>query len=260
LLYAAFALWLMLIVLTAVGVQRLWAALVRPVWVQWALLPGTLVAQMAYIFGALITGGEIRRARLLPRKGDRTSPDAPAAEASPRVKFLGPAVASLMVLLACGGGILLANWLLGDTVIQQFVLSRGVLGMPKLAQELPTSWTALWDQLAGQVRLLQRMFETLGGVDWLDWRTPLFVYLAACLSVRLGPAGRDLRPALAAVLFVAAVIAVVGLVSDGFERLLLDLWPLLTYVWANLLVLLTVTLLVRGAVALIRVISGRPSR
>ena len=259
-LYAAFALWLLLIVLTAVGVQRLWTSLVRPVWVHWALLPGTLVAQMAYIFGALITGGEVRHARLLPRKGDARSPDAPAAEASPRVKFLGPAVASLMVLLACGGCILLANWLLGDTVIQRFVLSHGVLDVPKLPQELPGSWAGLWDRLVGQVRLLQRMFETLGGVEWLDWRTPLFVYLAACLSVRLAPGGRDLRPALAAVLFVAALIAAAGIASERFERLLLDLWPLLTYVWANLLTLLTVTLLVRGAAALAGIAAGRRPR
>ncbi len=257
--YAAFALWLVLIVLTAVGVQRLWAALVRPVWVQWALLPGTLVAQMAYIFGSLITGGEVRKARLLPRKGDSQSSDAPA-EASPRVKLIGPAVASLMVLVACGAGIVLANRLLGDTVIRRFMLSRGVLDLPELPRRPPTTWTGLWDQLALHVRLLQRMFETLAEIDWLNWRTPLFVYLAACLSVRLAPGGGDLRPALASVLFAAGVIAAIAAVSDGFEKLLTDLWPLLTYVWANLLMLLTVTLLVHAAVALAGMISGKQRR
>lgn len=256
-LYASLALWLLLIVLTAVGVQRLWTALVRPVWVQWALLPGTLVAQMAYIFGSLITGGEVRKARLLPKKGEPKDSDAAAAETSPRMKFLGPAVASLMVLLACGAGILLANRLLGDTVVQRFVMSRGFINIPKLPRELPTSWPHLWTQLEHQVRLLRLMFETLGDIDWLNWRTPLFVYLAACLSVRLAPAGKDLRAALAAVLFIAAVIAGIGTVSARFERLLLDIWPVLTYVWANLLMLLTVSLLVHAAVALVRTISGK---
>ncbi|MGC9455129.1 MAG: hypothetical protein ACP5HU_09730 [Phycisphaerae bacterium] len=256
-LYAAFALWLLLIVLTAVGVQRLWAALVRPVWVQWALLPGTLVAQMAYIFGSLITGGEVRKARLLPKKGEPKDSDAAAAETSPRMKLLGPAVASLMVLLACGAGILLANRLLGDTVVQKFVMSRGVVNIPSLPQELPTSWSALWGQVEEHIALLRLMFETLGDIDWLDWRTPLFVYLAACLSVRLAPAGKDLRAALAAVVFVAAVVAGVGLASDRFENWLLDLWPVLTYVWANLLMLLTVSLLVHAVVALMRTVSGK---
>jgi len=68
-IYAAFTLWFFLILFVAIGVHRLWAGLVGARPVGWALLPGTLVAEMAYILGCLITGGEIRRANLFPTRG-----------------------------------------------------------------------------------------------------------------------------------------------------------------------------------------------
>ena len=64
-IYAAFSVYLLGILFTAMGVYRLWAGIVKPGRVNWALLPGTVVAEMAYIFGSLITGGEIRRAKLM---------------------------------------------------------------------------------------------------------------------------------------------------------------------------------------------------
>ena len=70
-IYAAFTLWLVLILFAGIGVYRLWTKLVKPAWVNWALLPGTVVSEMAYIFGCLITGGEIRRAKLMPDGGGR---------------------------------------------------------------------------------------------------------------------------------------------------------------------------------------------
>jgi len=36
-----------------------------------------------------------------------------------------------------------------------------------------------------------------------------------------------------------------------------DLWPLLTYVWATLLLLLILTLLIRSVVGLIKVLAGK---
>jgi hypothetical protein len=68
-----------------------------------------------------------------------------------------------------------------------------------------------------------------------------------------------MRPTLAAVLFLAGVVAVLGLLWSRFDSLMHDLWPLLTYVWATLLLLLAVTLLIHGLVALIRILAGRTS-
>lgn len=257
-LYAAFVLWLLLIVFLGTGVYRLWAGITRPAWVNWALLPGTLVAEMAYIFGCLITGGEIRHARLMPADSSKgaAADGEPATDASPRLKVLGPIVASLLALAACAAAILAANALLGEAVLDQFNRHGGSI----LPKALPTGWDAFWKQLSGQVALLKATCETLPDLDWLDWRVPLFAYLALCLSVRLGPVRRDLRATLAAAIVVAGVIAIIAAMSKKFSSLMEDLWPLLGYIYATLLLALLASLVIKGIIALAGVLRGGEKR
>jgi len=86
---------------------------------------------------------------------------------------------------------------------------------------------------------------------------PLFVYLSACLSVRLAPTTRPVRPTLAAAVLLAAVIAGIGAISGGLRHLINDIWPLLTYIYATLLFLLAVSGLVKGLVALAKALTER---
>ena len=256
-IYAAFTLWLFLVLFAGVGIYRLWTKMVKPAWVHWALLPGTLVSEMAYIFGCLITGGEIRRAKLIemPGKGKAGGAE-PTTDASPGLKLLGPLLASLLAVIACIAAMLLARNLLGASIIESFVVNKGLLtgGLP---QRLPLSWDEFWRQLDDQVLLLRRMCETFGSSSWLTWRGMLFAYLAACLSIRLSPVTRPMRPTLAAVVVMAAVIALIGLIWQEFSGLMSDIWPLLTYIWASLLFLLVVTLLIHGITALARILAGK---
>ena len=60
-IYIWFVIWMFLLLAMAAGVYALLARLMSPAAVQWLLLPGTLVSEVAYMFGMLITGGEIRR-------------------------------------------------------------------------------------------------------------------------------------------------------------------------------------------------------
>ena len=262
-MYAAFAVWMLLLVFMGMGVYKLWSRLVPAAWVNWVLLPGTIVSEMAYIFGCLITGGEIRRAKLLisPRTaGGRRRPgddSAPTTEATQRLKVLGPLIASLLSIVACGAAIVLVHSLLGEPVIESFYLVDGLFSVTYLEKSLPSGWAAMWDQLGRQLDMLRRMCETWGEVDWLDWRVPLFVYLAACLSIRLTPVGRDLRFTLGAAVIFVDLIAGVGVLSDRFTHLVEDIWPLLTYVYATLLFLLTLTLTLQGAVFLVRALMGK---
>jgi len=260
-IYAAFTVWLFGIVFLGVGVFRVWTSVAKPLWVNWALLPGTLVSEMAYILGCLITGGEIRKARLLESPGSSGGGDSgPATEANQRLKVAGPIVASLLAVLACMGAILLVRRLLGAPVMDTF-LGGGLLGPAELPKALPAGWDALWAQLEGHLALLRRMCETLGRLEWLAWRVPLFVYLSICFSVRLAPVGRDLRATLAALVAVAGVVAAVGALSDRFTNLLADdLWPLVTYIWALLLTLLALSLLARGVVSLVQILAGKAGR
>lgn len=245
------------------GVYVLWTRMLKPAWIHWALLPGTVISEMAYIFGCLITGGEIRRAKLLdaPASGDgrkrRTDGAELAAEATSRLRIAGPILAALISMTACGAAIVLAHSLLGEPVLRKFSILDGVVRTMALPESLPTSWEGLWDHLARQLGILRRMCETWGEVDWLDWRVPLFVYLAICLSVRLAPARRNLRFTLAAGVVIAGVIALAGAVSKQFTHLIEDVWPLLTYVYATVLFLLALTLLIRGMVLVVRALAGK---
>lgn len=251
-IYVAFALWMFLILFMAIGVHALWSRMVRPAWVSWALLPGTVVSEMAYIFGCLITGGEVRRAKILPGAGEgKSGRDCePATDVTPRLKVIGPTVASLAAVVACVGGIVLAHTFLGEPVIREFV---GRFGSAALPRGVPLSATAFWDQFRIQGALLERMTDTWTRVDWLDWRAGLFVYLTICFAVRLSPGRRDLRFALLGVLVLTGTLAAIEAVRGD---LLGQIWPLLTYVWTALLFLLLVTLLLQGIVALVQVVLG----
>ena len=260
-IYAAFTMWLVFTVFAGIGVYRMWAALGKPSQVNCALLPGTLVSQMAYIFGCLITGGEIKNAKMVPDRGD-SGGGAPQTSDSPRLKVVGPLVASLMSLAACGAAILLVHAALGKPVIDSFTQEApGSLfseaTRTELPKALPRSWDAGWKLAADQVHLVKHTCETWWEMDWKNWRVVLFVYLAICLAVRLGPVSRPIRPTLCAVCAIAGAIAIIGAIDKDFINLMDDIWPLLTYVWASLLSLLAGTLVVLGAVTMWRIVTGK---
>jgi len=261
-IYAAFSAYLLGILFAALAVYRLWADLLKPAWVNWALLPGTVVSEMAYIFGCLITGGEVRRAKLMPTgqsagkpgKGSGGADGEPTTEAAPKLRTVGPVIAAFMSIVACGAGILIAHALLGEPVIEQFTSEPGTVVLSGELKSLPTATGQFWDQLSRHVDLLHRMAATWVELDWLDWRVPLFVYLATCLSIRLAPVRRSLRATLMAVIVLAGIIALIGAVWGRFDGLMDDLWPLVMYVWATLLLLLAISLIIRGVVGLIRAV------
>lgn len=257
-IYAAFTVWLLLILFMGMGVYSLWTSITRPLWINWALLPGTVVSEMAYIFGCLITGGEIKRAKLLDSgSSGGKGGAAPATQAAPRLKVAGPIIASLLAIVGCGAAILVADACLGETVIATFAPPKQATSLP---HALPDSWEAFWTQAKNQLQLVKRFCETLTEIDWKNWRVPLFVYAALCLSVRLSPAGRPIRPTLAAVVVIAAAIALTGAIWKKFANLMQDIWPLLSYVWATLLFLLLATLILKGLLALIAALAGKTSK
>jgi hypothetical protein len=160
-------------------------------------------------------------------------------------------------IVACAGAVLFVHAFLGEPVMDRFAAT---LPAARLPNRLPADLTGFWDQLEAQVSVLRRMFETWRNLEWTNWRVPLFVYLAACLSIRLAPVRRDPRATLGAVVVIAGVIAIIGALSPRFENLMSDVWPLLTYVWANLLFLLVASLVIRGIVALVRILSGKKGK
>ena len=265
-IYFWFAIWLLLIIFAGSGVYSLLSRLANPAIINWVLLPGTIISEMAYIFGCLITGGEIKKAKLMPDGGAKGEGGSAATEASPKLKFIGPAVAALMAIVVCGGAILAAQSLLGAPVVTQFNNQQNSAALPPMysaasfhKKATPESFhgyvNATWDQLHHQATLLRKTTDTLSELKWSDWRVPLFLYLAACLAIRLSPAKRPLRPTLAAAVFISLIIGVIGALTDS--KLMYDLWPLLTFIYSITLLMLVITLAVCGLVTLAKALLGK---
>jgi hypothetical protein len=265
--YVAFGVYLLLIIFAGIGVYKLWTAMVKPAVIDWLLLPGTIVSEMAYIFGCLITGGEIRRAKLIGgeggggKKGGSSGGEGKSAgggggggattETGGGIKYVGPLVASILAIVACGAAMFLANHWLGGPVIEDFRAETS------LSPVLFTTWASFWSFLREQIHLLQRGCEALSALNWRDWHVPLFVYLAACLSIRLAPTRRDMRWTLAAAIFLSGLTALLAYASVRFHHIIDGIWPLVTYVWTTLLLMLLVTLLLKGLIILGMVLVGK---
>ena len=99
-LYVAMTLWLMMIVLSAWGVYRLWSAMVRPRIINMLLLPGTLVAQLGHVVGLLVTGATVNDTTLY--KDDESGDPGATQNAKPRIPILGHRISGALLLLACG--------------------------------------------------------------------------------------------------------------------------------------------------------------
>jgi hypothetical protein len=260
LIYAAFVLWLFLILGMGVGVYRLCSQLVRPTRVNWAILPGTIVSEMAYTFGGLIThvfrnvltGGELKRDKLIDGGSSRKSRSGSKDKSKSRA--FGSVLASLVSIATCAAAIVAAQWLLGRHVMEKFteVWSRS----GKLPEELPMTWPAFWGQLDRLVHLQRSTCEALVRLEWAQWQVTVFVYLSMCLAVRLTPVRGTARQTLAAMLAVAGIVALIAGLAPQAKGLVEQIWPLLTYVWTGLLTLLLMSLLLCGAVTVVRVLAG----
>ena len=101
--YAAMTFWLVVIVFTALGVHQLWSSLIQPRMVNMLLLPGTLVAQLGYILGLLITGGTVNNTTLI--KDDDSGEPETGSEVKTRVPIVGTIVVALLPMIGCAAAI-----------------------------------------------------------------------------------------------------------------------------------------------------------
>ena len=260
-IYLAFIVWFVLILLMGLGVHRLLVSLFPARYVAWVLLPGTLVSELAYVVGSLVTGGQVRRLSLFGSRS-RGAGGETSAEASPHPKLgaLGSVLAGMLALMACVGA-LVGLWVgLGEPVLKDFYVHVNRVGLAELPRSLPDSWRGFWGLLGDQVGLLRRSTETIRLLDWSDWRAWVFVYVASCIVFRMVPVRKELRWYLAGVVVAAGIVAVIGAVAGGFG-VIADLWPLLNFLYAVALLWLAVWLLVHAVVWLVRVLAGKdPAR
>lgn len=244
-LYAAMTFWLMLILLSALGVQRLWAQIVQPKVMNIVLLPGTLVAQLGHVLGLLVTGATVSNTALYQNEsGDPGT----TRDAKPRIPVVGPMVIGLLPLLACAGAIL---------AVARFFGSQAPDGLwdARLPAALPTTLAGVWEMLREQLTMMERLVDVGLRAFPGNWRMWLFVYLMICLTVRMAPFPGNFRGSLGAILLLGLLGAVTGMISGATETCIHASWPVLTLTVSTLLLLLTGSALIRGVVGLSRMIA-----
>ncbi len=248
-LYAALTFWLLVMVLTAWGVHRLWSGMVKAKVLNTILLPGTLVAQVGHVLGLLVTGATISNTTLF-NNDDSGEPET-TRNPKPKVPVIGPVVIGLLPLVACATAIFFVARLLGGPILANMTATS-------VRPALPMTMAGVWQLLRDQITLVESIVYAIGLADFSNWKTAVFLYLLICLTVRIAPISGNLRGALGAILVLGVAGATVSSLFDVADPRVQNAWAVLNLTVATLLLLLIVSLLVRGGVGLVHVIRSEP--
>lgn len=244
-IYIALTFWLLVIVLTAWGVHRLWSEMIPPRIVNAILLPGTLIAQLGHVLGLLITGATVTDTTLY---GDSDSGNPrTTANPKPRIPVIGPVLIGMLPLLACATALFFVAAALGRPVLAD-------LQTVKVGPTLPTTLAGFWQLLHDQITLVEAAVAAGMAADFTDWRTSLFVYLLICLTIRIAPLPGSLRGSLCAIVLLGVGAAAISSLFDIADPRVRQSWSILNLTVATLLFLMMATLVIRGLVALLRLI------
>lgn len=244
-LYAAFVFWALVAMFAARAVYDLLAKLIPTKMLNYLLLPGTLVAQVGYHVALLVTGATINQSRLA---NESTGEPELQADAKPKIPVIGPIVVAVLPMILCGIALYwAADWL----------STRGMVrDVGSLPQSLPYSLGVFWDQAARMVRTLEGTLAVWTNASWSGWSTWGFAYITICLMIRLSPLSKDLRPALLGVGMFGIIGALVSHFTTWPQEKLARFWTNLSFLVANLLLLLFAALAVAALLGLYNILKG----
>lgn len=240
--YASMTFWLLVAAFSALGVHRLWCSIFEPKAVNWALLPGTLVAQLGHILGLLVTGGTVNNTSLI--KDDGSGEPQTPSEPESRLPVLGAVIVALLPLVGCAAAIYWVSRYFGVPIL--LAVDERVAG--KLI--LPTSLSSFFDTTRGAITLVEQLVDAVRTGNYREWRTWVFLYLVICLTVRMAPFAGNLRGSIGAILLTGLISFLVGHLTGMTDSLLSSVWPLVVFCVAVLLMLLMFSLIAKAAVML----------
>lgn len=244
-MYLALTFWLVMVVIVAWGVHRLWLGMVPGKLFHALLLPGTLIAQLGHVLGLLITGATVNNTTLI--KDDESGEPETTPDPKPRVPVIGPIIIGMLPLLACGTGIYFVARELGRTHMER--LSRSAV-----TSALPTSLAGVWQLMRNQVTLVESWVNVTRSANFSNWQTWLFFYLLICFAIRMAPFVGNLRGSLAAIVILGLAAALISSLFDVADPRVQHGWSVLNLTVATLYFLLLVSALLRGLVGLIRIL------
>lgn len=246
--YAQLTFWLVVIVFTALGVHRIWSSLVQPKVVNSLLLPGTLVAQLGHVLGLLVTGGTVNNTTLI--KDDDSGEPETGEDTQTRVPLVGTIIIALLPMTGCAVAIYWVSRYFGTSIL------AGMEAASLSRLPLPTTLDFFFGMLRQSVTLIEQLVSVVRGHDLTDWHTLLFLYLVICLTVRMAPLTGNVRGALGAIVLTGVLAFLAGQIVSATSGSMGTVWPLVTFSVAVLLLLLIVSLVVKGVVCLVKTVGS----
>lgn len=244
--YAAMTFWLFVIVFSALGVHRLWSSLVQPKIVNSILLPGTLVAQLGYILGTLVTGGTVNNTTLV--KDNESCEPETGEDPQSKVPVVGSIILALLPMAGCAVAIYWTARYFGAPFIEAIQQARFNQML------LPTSLPAFFETVRGALGLVEHLVAVVQASDLQNWETLLFLYLVVCLTVRMAPLTGNLRGSLGAIALFGVLAFLLSQITKSQTGAFSTAWPLIVFCVAVLLLLLIFSLLLTGIVNLVKTV------
>ena len=192
----------------------------------------------------MITGGTVENTTLIAdnESGEPQTGEQPKS----KIPLVGAVMIALLPMAGCAVAIYAVSSYLGASIL------GAMASEPVVHLALPTSGPAFFDMLHQSIALVERLVNAIAQSDLTDWQTLLFLYLAACLTVRMAPLSGNIRGALGAIALAGIAVFVIGKTASSAAGMLNTIWTLMSFSVAVLLFLLIVSLLMTGIISLIK--------
>jgi hypothetical protein len=195
-----------------------------------------------------VTGGTVNNTSLI--KDDDSGAPQTGGDAKTRLPMIGAIVTALLPMALCAAAVYWVSRYFGSTIVD------AVNQAPFEEKLLPTSISAFFVALRGVIALVEHLVAVVRQSNWHDWHTLLFYYLVICLIVRMSPLTGNVRGSLGAIALLGLAAFFIGRSTDSGTGPLASAWPLIVFSVAVLMALLVLSLLVTGAVVLVRTLTG----
>jgi hypothetical protein len=158
------------------------------------MLPGTIAHEMCHAVVALLMGARITKFSVIP-SGDSLGH---VEYTSPKIPIIGNVAISIAPLIGCPAILLLISGYFGIN-----------FNFPPASFEI----------LAGSRFLLDGTFSFITGLDYLNWKTYVFLYLALTLGAGAAPSKTDILGMLPGLIIIVAVIYALNYLGVNIQYL-----------------------------------------
>jgi hypothetical protein len=190
------------------------------------MLPGTIIHESSHALVALLMGARITKFGVIP-SGDTLGH---VEYTSPKIPYIGNAAISIAPLIGCPALLLLISGYFGVHI------------------DFPPG---SFDILAQTRFLIEGTFYFITGLDYLNWKTYVFFYLALTLGAGAAPSKTDINNMLPGLIIIVVVIYLL----NYFDFNIIYLYNLFSWLSAALTIAIIPLLGVTAMIAMLKLIA-----